>query len=180
MALDMAMLTNMGLPEILLWLLSFAVFYGVLSQVKMPENRESRAIISIVAAFFVLLATPTSLIEVLSGMSSSLILVVLGLLILMIFMEIAGIKHKEPTYDIDQKTGKATHTGFKDIPLLAHHKYAAFAVFLIIAVLIFMSSGGMELLGFPAINMSSSGMTSIVFFIVIILAIVWMIGQKAK
>jgi hypothetical protein len=182
MALDIATLSNMGLPEILLLLLSFAIFYGVLTQVNMPANKESRAIISIVAAFFVLLATPISLIQVLSQMSSSLILVVLGVLVLMIFMEIAGIKHVE-YYSEQDKEGKVT-TKKIEIPLFTKHKYITFFVFLIITILIFIGAGGLNLLGFSAIRMISSAMTSMVFFVVIILAIMWMItegsGKKGK
>src|SRR3990172_5660582 len=84
-------LERLGFADILLWLLTFAVVYGILSQVKVPATNAPRAIISIVAGFLVLLAVPTQLVDVLSNISSSLILVGLGILALVVFLEVAGV-----------------------------------------------------------------------------------------
>ena len=50
MALEsLQQLERLGFPDLLLWLLTFAVVYGVLSQAKVPKSAASRAIISIVS-----------------------------------------------------------------------------------------------------------------------------------
>ena len=91
MAEFLTTLQNLGFPEILLWLLSFAIVYGVLHQVKLPQSNAARAIISIVIGFLVILSAPIEIISFLSKLSSALVMVVLGILILLVFLEIAGI-----------------------------------------------------------------------------------------
>src|SRR3990167_6474385 len=83
-------LQNLGFGEILIWLLTFAVVYGILSHVGekgMPKSNASRAIISIVLAFLVLLAVPGALINVLSNLATSLVLVLVGLLVFIVILE---------------------------------------------------------------------------------------------
>jgi len=93
MAIDpIQFLQSLGLPQILLWLLSFAILYGSLEQVQIPKSKMSRALISMVIAFFIILAAPVALINLLSQMSGALILVVLGILVLIVFLEVAGAK----------------------------------------------------------------------------------------
>src|SRR3989344_9635675 len=98
MALDLTMLTNLGFPQILLWLLSFALIFGVLDQVKIPKDKPSRGIISIVVAFLVLFSVPTSLITTISSLSTNLILVILAVLTFIVFLEAAGVKAGKGKY----------------------------------------------------------------------------------
>ncbi|MFQ6009522.1 MAG: hypothetical protein ACE5J7_00140 [Candidatus Aenigmatarchaeota archaeon] len=169
-----AYLTTLGFPQIMLWLLSFAALYGLMSQASVPKDKPSRAIISIVAAFFVILATPTALIEVIERMSTSLILVVLGILLIIVFLEVAGIK-------AHVVTRKQTKEGVKEevvaVPIFERYGTAFALIFIIIAVLIFIGAGGLNLLGF---NISLTGVNTmtILFFIVIILAVMWMIFER--
>ncbi len=173
MPLDLVWLSSMGLPEILLWLLSFAVFFGVLEKVKFIPNKEINAIISIVVAFLVLLATPIELLAVLSSMSQSLILLVLGVIVLLVFLEVAGIKHYEYSKDKDGNVTPIEVSFFS-----ANPKVTAIG-FLIIAILIFVGSGGLELLGWQ-VDLTSTLSTSMLFFVVVILAILWMITESGK
>ncbi len=176
MPIDITFLQNLGLPEIMLWLLTFAIVYGVLSQVKVPQGKEARAIIAIVAGFFVLLAAPTALITVLGAMSSGLLLIVLGIIVLMVFLEIAGIKHKEPK-TVDPKTGRVIE--WQDIPFFSKHSYVLAFVFGIIAILLFIGAGGMSLLGWN-IDFAPTVTPSLIVLIVIILAVFWMIREGGE
>src|SRR3989344_5742500 len=127
MAIDLSTLQSLGLPEITLWLLSFAILYGLMSQVKIPESQAARAIISIVIAFFVILSAPLALTNVLSKMTSSLVIVLIGIIVLLIFVK----------------------------------------------------SGGLQLLGWN-FNLSPVASTTTIFLIIIIIAIVWMVGERKK
>src|SRR3989344_7075079 len=101
MALDtLSQLERLGFPDLLLWLLTFAIVYGVLKQANMPKSEASRAIIAIVSGLFVLMASPASLITIISKMSTNLILIVLGLLVVIIFLEASKVKvsHGQLTY----------------------------------------------------------------------------------
>ena len=166
-----ATLENLGLAEVMLWLLTFAVFYGILSKLEILK-KEASAIVAFVIGFFVLLATPANLIAVLAKMSSSLILVILGILVLLVFIEVAGLKHREVVGQ--DKDGKPI---FNFVSLFTKHASVAAIAFIIIAILIFVGAGGLNLLGVN-INLTSTSSMSILFFVVIILAVLWMIQGK--
>jgi len=179
MALEfLASLTNLGFPQILLWLLTFAVVYGVLSTVEggLPKSQGARAIIAIVAAFFVLLGTPTSLISVLTKMSSSLILIVVGILVLIVFLEVAQVRVHGKIRGYD-KEGKPME-GVGEMGL--HQKYILeFGIILmLIVVYIFFASGGAQLLGMPNVYFNQQTIATIAFFVIIVGAIAWMIKGK--
>ena len=171
MPLDLAWLANMGLPEILLWLLTFAIVYGFLDKIKFIANKEINAIIAMVTGFLVLLAAPLELITVLSSMSQSLVLIVLGIMVLLVFVEVAGLKHTE--YDIDEKTGKPTNA--REVTFFSENKQVLGIGFLLIGILVFIGAGGLDLLGW-SVDLSGAMSTTMLFFVVIILAILWMIG----
>ena len=169
MPLDLAWLATMGLPEILLWLLTFAIVYGVLEKVKFIDNREVNAIIAIVTGFLVLLATPIELITVLSSMSQSLVLIVLAILVLFIFAEVAGFRTTKTA--TDQKGNQVQW----EETLFTENKNILTAGILLVMVLVFIGSGGLGLLGWN-VDLTSSLSTSMLFFIVVIVAILWMIS----
>jgi len=181
-----------GLTDIILWMITFAVVYGVLSQVGekgMPQHKGSRGIIAIVVAFMVLFAAPAQLSAMIAKMSSSLLLIVLGLLTLIVFIEAAGVKvHKMK--EIKDRQGRV----IKRVPeesgetisiFEAYGKYFGVAL-LFIMVMIFVTAGGLSWIGlgniggaFGNVNVLGAGL-----FIMIILAIIWMIaesgGEKEK
>lgn len=180
MALEfLASLTSLGFPQILLWLLTFAVVYGVLSHVGegMPKSQGARAIIAIVAAFFVLLGTPVALISVLTKMSSSLILVVVGLLTLIVFLEVAGVRFNKKAPIVD-KEGKQVGEHNVSVSLFEKHMLEFGIVLMLIMVYIFFVSGGAQLIGIPKINVGQQSIATIAFFVVIVGAIAWMIKGK--
>lgn len=165
---------RLGFADVLLWLLTFAIFYGVLSQVKIPKSNATRGIISIVVGFLVLMAAPAKLVGILSVMSSNLLLIVLGILVFLIFIEVSGVKFYE---------GAAKDKEGNPVPIYSTltQKYGKiFAIVLIIiAALIFVGAGGLKLLGWE-IALGPLSTMSTLFFVVIILAIFWMIAEKPK
>lgn len=179
-AFDINSLMNLGLPEIVLWLLSFALLYGILSQAKVPQSGASRMIISLVVAFFVLFNAPVALVSFLSSMTSSLVLVLVGILALVILLEVAQIRVAGGEFEILNEKGEPTGRKSKTaMTIFEKYGYVFFAGFLIIAALIFVNSGGLQLLGWN-INLSSASTTTIMFFIFIILAVLWMVAEKKQ
>lgn len=178
MAIDLTQFQNLGLPEIVLWMLSFAIIYGILDQAKTPGSKASRGIISIVIAFFVLLSAPATLTVFLSNMTSSLVLVLVGLLVLIIFLEVAGIKAEPAFYDEEGKRIKFPLGKEPDsVPIFQRYGYIFAIAFIIIAALIFVNAGGLQTLGIN-INLSGAATTTTAFFIFIILAVIWMVAEK--
>ena len=176
MAIDLTQFQNLGLPEIVLWLLSFAIVYGILDQAKTPQSKASRGVISVVIAFFVLLSAPSALITFLSNMTSSLVLVLVGLLVLIVFLEVAGLKVSGERIYYDEK-GKAVHKEGESTTIFVKYGYIFAIAFIIIAALIFVNAGGLQTLGIN-INLSGAATTTTAFFIFIILAVLWMVAEK--
>ncbi len=176
MAIDLTQFQNLGLPEIVLWMLSFAIIYGILDQAKVPQSKASRGIISIVIAFFVLLSAPVALITFLSNMTSSLVLVLVGLIVLIIFLEVAGLKFSGERAYKNEK-GEVVHKESEPITIFVKYGYMFAIAFIIIAALIFVNAGGLQTLGIN-INLSSAATTTTAFFIFIILAVLWMVAEK--
>ena len=85
-------LNSLGLPQILLWVLTFAVVYGILSKIQIFKGKSAPALISIIVGLFVLLAVPNAMICVIANMSTSLIIVAIGFLVLLALIEIAGVQ----------------------------------------------------------------------------------------
>jgi hypothetical protein len=168
-----------GLTDIILWMITFAVVYGVLSQVGegVPKHKGSRGIIAIVVAFMVLFATPTQLSAMIAKMSSSLLLIVLGLLTLIVFVEAAGVKIHKTEVAVTKKGKERFVTGEEDI-FSAYGKYFG-AALLFIVIMIFVTAGGLKYVGlgdiggFGEINVLGAGL-----FVMIVLAIIWMIAES--
>jgi len=170
-------LQRLGFADILLWLLTFAIVYGFLSQIKTTKKGkqvpmfggETRAIIAIVAGLLVIMSAPASLVTFLSQMSSSLVLIAIGLLVLLVIFEAFGIKHKVPVTDAKGKaTGEMQEFGF-----LSSHPYLTGGALIIIAILVFIGAGGPALLGWDfAYNIDITG---VAFLIAIIAALAWMV-----
>ncbi len=170
-------LERLGFADIVLWLLTFALVYGILTQIKIPQSNVARAIIGLVAAFFVLMSAPAQLIMVLSSLSSNLILLVIGLLVFMVFIELAGVHVGEFVGEKD-KEGKIKLTKGPVKPHHAHPELAA-GLLIIFAILIFVAAGGLNLLGLSVMLNSTTTMTLIVIG-VIVLAVYWLVNEKQE
>lgn len=178
MALDIStFFMKLGFTDILIWLLSFAIVYGVLSMINVPkDSKESQAIIGIVVGLLVMLAAPTTrLATFLANYAVGLVLATFGLIMLIVFFEVLGLKSaRKREYRVG---GKVVHTetaGFMSF-LSAHPTLFTIAL-LVIAGLIFVGAGGLDLLG-VRIPVGVNPMGAL-FFVLVIVAILWMVFSK--
>lgn len=181
MALEsLQQLERLGFPDLLLWLLTFAVVYGVLSQIKKPESAASRLIISVVAGLLVLMSAPASLIVIISNMSLNLVFILVGILVLLIFLEVSGVKVGSftATPEVDQEgkyAGKSKRQDFQE-PFKVHGLQLGI-IFIILVALIFIGTGGLNYLGIN-INLQESSTMTIAFLAIVVMAIVFLSNEK--
>lgn len=154
-------LRDAGFQLVLLWLLTLAVVYGILSHIELPKSITARAVISIVASFLVLVAAAgTQVASFLSTMTASSIAVAFGLIVTMIFLEITGTK-----------------SGGEHI-FSKHPRFFA-AALIAIAILIFVGSGGLSFIAIPAIAISAP-MVAIGIFLIVMMATVWILVKEGE
>jgi len=153
-------LRAMGFQLVLLWLLTLAVVYGILSHLELPKSITARGVISIVSAFMVLVAAAGSqAADFISNLVTSSILVAFGLIIAMIFLEITGTK-----------------VGGEHV-FAKHPKFFATAL-LILFILIFIGAGGLQLLNLPTFALSDPLM-AIIIFLLIMVASIWVLVKES-
>lgn len=148
-----------GFPLVLLWLLTLSVVYGILSHVEMPKSMIARGVISIVAAFMVLFAASAGQTATfVSDIITSGIIIAFGLLIVVIFLEIAGAKEgKEHLF--------AKHPKFFGVAILA------------LLILVFIGAGGLAILHLPSINLTDS-LLAVLFFMAIMGVAIWVLLKE--
>ena len=152
-------LKAIGFQLVLLWLLTLAVVYGILSHLELPKSITARGVISIVSAFMVLLAAAGSqAANFISNLITSSVLVAFGLMIAMIFLEITGTK-----------------SGGEHI-FAKHPKFFGMAL-IILAILIFIGAGGLGLLNIPVFALSDP-LIAIIFFLLIMVASIWILIKE--
>lgn len=172
-------LERLGFGDILLWLLSFALVYGILNQVGMPKSKPVRGIISIVVAFFVLLSAPAMIISTLTNLSTGLLVVLLGILVIFTFLEIAGVKHlKAVKGKYKTPDGKEVEgiSGYQAAPMFTGHPKVWAAVLILVAIVLFVGAGGLSITGL-ALPAGIDPMGAAVMAM-IALAVVWLVMEK--
>jgi len=164
----MVFLTGLGLPEILLWVLTFAVVFGILMKLKI-FTRAPSTLISIVVGFLVLVAVPAALIAVIASMSTGLLVAAIGFLVLLAIIEFANLRHVEIIGKDEQgrPIKDATH------PFQKHSTIMTIIV-LGVAALIFWVSGGAALIGIGALPAISMGTWLLV---IVGAAVLWMLSE---
>ena len=149
---------GLGFVHILLWVLTFAIVFGLLRAMKaFGDNKKVSALVSIVLAFFVIIAVPTTVIAVVSGLSNSLIVLAIGLVIVMALLGIVGVSISD--------TWK---------------KWIAILIALI-AIAVFAGAGGLSLIGLgslPALGTLFSTGTWVLILMGI--AVLWMLSEDNK
>jgi hypothetical protein len=154
-------LRAIGFQLVLLWLLTLAIVYGILSHLELPKSITARGVISIVSAFMVLLAAAgTQAADFISNLVTSSVLVAFGLIIAMIFLEITGTK-----------------AGGEHI-FAKHPKFFGAAI-LILFILIFIGAGGLSLLNIPVFALSDP-LIAIIFFLLIMVASIWILVKESE
>jgi len=172
-------LERLGFGDILLWLLSFALVYGILNQTNMPKSKPVRGIIAIVVAFFVLLSAPGSIISTLTNLSTGLLVVLLGILVIFTFLEIAGVKHmKANMKKVKGPDGKEVEVPTDWVPenMFTGHPKVWAAVLIIVAIVLFAGAGGLSITGL-ALPSGIDPMGALVMAM-IALAVIWLIMEK--
>ena len=162
---------------VLPWLLTFAIVYGILSHIAggMPKNKAARSVIALVMAFIVApFLGPW--VEVLMSMIGSLVVLIAGLLVLIVFLEVMGIK-KDIITEYDEK-GKPKSSGKISI-FEAYGTWFAI-LFVIIGVLVFISSGGLQALGWTVPVEIVYNWPLMFFLAIVALAIWWMSTEPEK
>ena len=142
--------------HILLWVLTFAITYGILEVLGIFGKGKKRvnAMVALALASFVLLSAPVAVISVISNMSNSMVTLAVGVIVLMALVSIAGVGEAWKNYA----------------------KYVA-AVLVLIAVAVFMGAGGLTLIGVGSIPSLGIGPEIWVIALVVI-AVVYLTGGK--
>ncbi|MBU3904580.1 MAG: hypothetical protein KJ906_00315 [Nanoarchaeota archaeon] len=150
-----------GIPLLLLWVLTMAVVYGILSHIDMPKSKVVRGTISIVAAFMVLFAAASGpAVQFVENIMVSGLVIAFALFIVMIFLEISGAK-KDGAHIF------AVHPKFFGIALI------------VLLILIFIGAGGLGLLNIPAITIGNPTI-AILFFVAIMVVTIWILMKEGK
>ncbi len=151
-------LKEMGFDLILVWALSIAIVYGILTKLKLPESYSARGVISIAAGFLIMLASAGSAIPtIIQNIVVSLVVVGFLLLMVVIFLELLGVKSTE---------------------LLEKHSGIALVVIAGIVAAIFVASGASSLFNFPLVI--SQGTLTFVIFLIFAAMIVWVLAKEGE
>ncbi len=156
-------LRDAGANLILLWALTLSIVWGLLHHAKIPQSVSARSVISLTAAFMVLLAAAASpAVAFLQNLIVATVLIAFGLMAAVIFLEITGVR----------VGGEATV--FK-----AHPRFFAAAI-LIILVAVFVGAGGLNVIGMPAIQITTTVLAFLLFIGVMVAAVYIMIHETAR
>lgn len=149
-------LKEMGFDLILVWMLSIAIIYGIFTKLKIPESYSARGVIAIASGFLIMFASAgTAIPTILQNIIVSLIVIGFVLLLIVIFLELMGIKAAET---------------------LEKHSSIALIAIVGIVFLIFLSSGAKNLLN---INIFISQNTlALVLFLVFASFVVWIMAKE--
>jgi hypothetical protein len=165
----MAFLAGLGLPEVLLWVLSFAVVYGVLTKIGVFKTKAPAALVSIIVGFMILLAVPASVVSIIATMSTGLIVAAIGFLVVLALIEVGNVK--------GHIMGKDAKGNEGPVPVHPFTQHGTIMTILVIGVtaLIFWMSGGAALIGLGSLPAIGAGTW---LLIVVGLAVLWMFSEK--
>ncbi len=149
-------LKEMGFDLILVWMLSIAIIYGILTKLKLPESYSARGVIAIASGFLIMLASAgTALPMIIQNIVVSLIVIGFVLLLVVVFLELMGIKSAD---------------------VLEKYSTIIFLVIAGIVFLVFLSSGAESLFN---INIFfSQGVLALILFLVFASFVVWIMAKE--
>jgi hypothetical protein len=166
----LAFLSGLGLPQILLWVLTFAVVFEILKNLKIL-SRAPAAIVAMVIGFLVLLAVPVAVITAIATMSTGLIVVAIGFLVVLAIIEVGQIRKLIPIKD------KEGNEGYQKAHPFEAHGTIMTILAIAVAAVIFFAAGGPALIGISVLPTISLGTW---FLIVVGLAVLWMLSEAGK
>ena len=159
---------------VLPWLLTFAIVYGILSHVGdkgMPQSKPARSVIALVMAFIVApFLGPW--VQVLMNMIGSLVVLIAGLLVLIVFLEVMGTKK---SVLVKNKDGKVVEN---ELSIFEAYGTWFAVLFVIIGVIVFMSSGGLQALGWEVPIEIVYNWPLMFFLAIVAIAIWWMSSEN--
>ncbi|MEM5804508.1 MAG: hypothetical protein QXU82_01525 [Candidatus Aenigmatarchaeota archaeon] len=156
-------LREAGFALVLLWALTLALVYGLLQHVNIPKSVTARGVISITAAFLVLLAAAAGpAVAFLENLVTASIIIAFGLLLTVIFLEIAGVK-----------------VGESKISIFASHPKFFGAIILVLFVVIFIGAGGLQVIGLPRIVITEA-VATFVLLIAVMIGAIWVLMKESK
>jgi hypothetical protein len=163
----LAFLAGLGLPQVLLWVLTFAVVFAVLTKAKV-FGRAPAALVSVVAGIFVLMAVPNALVAVIGAMSTGLLVVATGILVFISFLEVVGLK-----YMVKNEQGISVPSPHSWVH---GHTTLMAAIVIVLAAIVFFVSGGATLvgIGIPAFGWGTW------LLILVGIAVLWMMSESPK
>jgi len=164
----MAYVAGLGLPQILLWVLTFAVVFEIVTKLKIL-GRAPAAIVSVITGLFVLMAVPVAVITAIATMSTGLIVATIGFLVVLALIEVGQIGTPTKMKDKD-----GNEIGLGRIHPFSEHTKIMTLVVLGVAALIFVVAGGPALIGLTALPAIGMGTWVLV---VIGVAVLWMISE---
>ncbi|MBI3413691.1 MAG: hypothetical protein HY051_06480 [Candidatus Aenigmarchaeota archaeon] len=163
-------LKAMGFYDFVLpWLLAFSIVFGILQTVmifkKGEDNKKSNtsvdAVIALAVAFYLTIFTPYSgfLSSFFSKLFGSSIIVLSGVLVLLMFVGIFGLKSSEFTQ--------------------GNFKYAVIIIALILAAGLFVNANA-GVFSFGNLSLNSSEILTMLVFFGIIIAVIWFVVHEEK
>jgi len=166
----LAWLSGLGLPQILLWVLTFAIVFEILVKLKIL-SRAPAAIVGVITGLFILMAVPGAVIAAIATMSTGLIVAAIGFLVVLALIEVGQVRGSMKAKDKDgNEFNQPVH------PFHAHGKIMTIAV-LVVAGLIFSMAGGPALIGIEALPTIGMGTWILV---VVGIAVLWMISESGQ
>lgn len=158
--------SGFGLPEILLWVLSFALIYTFAARIM---DKKPAALVAIALGFFVLMAAPAALITAIAGMSTGFLALTVGLIIIVALFATLRPVSKVPV-GIDEKTGKVK---LAETDFLGAHGTAVSVVLIALAGLIVWTYGGAQLIGIT--SLPAIGAVPVIL-VIVGAAVLWMLS----
>jgi hypothetical protein len=158
--------SGFGLPEILLWVLSFALIYTAVTRLKIMDKKPG-VLVALALSFFVLMAVPAALITAIAGMSTGFLALMTGLIIVVAIFATVAPMSKVPIGTDDKGNVQYAKADF-----LGAHSTAVAVVLLLLTGLIIWTYGGAQLIGVGSLPVI--GAVPLVL-IVVGIAVLWMI-----
>lgn len=166
----LAWLSGLGLPQVLLWVLTFAVVFEILVKLKVL-GRAPAAIVAVITGLFILMAVPGSVIAAISVMSTGMIVAAIGFLVVLALIEVGQIRVLGAVTDEKGKTHAVENHPFK-----VHGRIMTLIV-VAVAALIFILAGGPALIGITTLPTIGMGTWIVV---IVGIAVLWMISESPK
>lgn len=150
---------------VLPWLLTFAVFYGILTQIELIDNKGAMTIISI-GFSFVVAAGAAPVVPAVIEISTGFVALLTGFLVMMVFLEVSGLGAKM--------------SGGEEGNFFLHHPLVLIVILGLLSFIIFTGAGGFEALGLDIMDQMAGNYPTIFFLVVVVLVIGWMVSEGGE